>query len=117
MTPTHGLSVPARRRAVAFAARFPPSHSLIVALIDHRWPGPRLSGVVRTRVIDDYVTGAMQAGCTQLVLAARSGMACHLAFGEERVVELAHLGERRGVLQALCCYGTPVSAGAQMRDH
>ena len=55
-------------RAVAFAARFPPAHSLIVALIDHRWPGPRLSGIVRTRVIDDFVTGAMQAGCTQLVL-------------------------------------------------
>ncbi len=55
-------------RAVAFAARFPPAHSLIVALIDNRWPGPRPSGVVRTRVIDDFVTGAMQAGCTQLVL-------------------------------------------------
>jgi methyltransferase (TIGR00027 family) len=55
-------------RAVAFAARFPPAHSLIVAFIDHRWSGPRLSGVVRTRVIDDFVTGAMQDGCTQLVL-------------------------------------------------
>ncbi|MGD1058174.1 MAG: SAM-dependent methyltransferase [Solirubrobacteraceae bacterium] len=55
-------------RAVTFAARFPPAHSVIVGLIDHRWPGPRLSGVVRTRVIDDFVTGAMQAGCTQLVL-------------------------------------------------
>jgi methyltransferase (TIGR00027 family) len=55
-------------RAVALAARFPPAHSLIVAFVDHRWPGPRLSGVVRTRVIDDFVTGAMQAGCTQLVL-------------------------------------------------
>jgi methyltransferase (TIGR00027 family) len=55
-------------RAVAYAARFPPAHSMIVAFIDRRWPGPRLSGVVRTRVIDDFVIGAMQAGCTQLVL-------------------------------------------------
>jgi methyltransferase (TIGR00027 family) len=55
-------------RIVALASRFPPAHSLIVALIDHRWPGPRLSGVVRTRVIDDFVTGAIQAGCRQLVL-------------------------------------------------
>ncbi len=53
---------------VALAARFPPAHAVIVAFIDHRWPGPRLSGVVRTRVIDDFVTGAMQADCTQLVL-------------------------------------------------
>ena len=57
-----------RLRAVAFAARFPPAHALVVALIDHRWPGPRLSGVVRTRVIDDFVTAAMHGGCTQLVL-------------------------------------------------
>lgn len=55
-------------RAVTSAARFPPAHALIVALIDHRWPGPRLSGAVRTRVIDDFVTGAMEGGCTQLVL-------------------------------------------------
>jgi methyltransferase (TIGR00027 family) len=57
-----------RLRAVALAARFRPARSLILALIDRRWPGPRLSGVVRTRVIDDFVTGTMQAGCTQLVL-------------------------------------------------
>ncbi len=55
-------------RAVAFAARFHATNRLIVAFIDHRWPGPRLSGVVRTRVIDDFVAGAMQDGCTQLVL-------------------------------------------------
>jgi methyltransferase (TIGR00027 family) len=55
-------------RTAAFAARFPPVHSMIVALIDHRWPGPRLSGVVRTRVIDDFVTRAVSDGCSQLVL-------------------------------------------------
>jgi methyltransferase (TIGR00027 family) len=55
-------------RAVALAARFGPARSPILALIDRRWPGPRLSGVVRTRVIDDFVLDAMRAGCTQLVL-------------------------------------------------
>jgi methyltransferase (TIGR00027 family) len=55
-------------RAVARAARIPALRSLIVAFIDRRWPGPRLSGVVRTRVIDDFVTGALRDGCTQLLL-------------------------------------------------
>jgi methyltransferase (TIGR00027 family) len=55
-------------RAVALAARVPPLRSAIVAFIDRRWPGPRPSGVVRTRVIDDFVTGAVRDGCAQLVL-------------------------------------------------
>ena len=55
-------------RSVARAARVPALQSLIVAFIDHRWPGPRPSGVVRTRVIDDFVTGALCDGCTQLLL-------------------------------------------------
>jgi methyltransferase (TIGR00027 family) len=55
-------------RAVALAARFPPMRSLIVAFVDHRWPGPRLSGVVRTRAIDEFVADAVQDGCAQLVL-------------------------------------------------
>jgi methyltransferase (TIGR00027 family) len=57
-----------RLRAVARAARFAPVAALIVAFIDRRWPGPRLSGVVRTRVIDDLVVAAMNEGCTQLLL-------------------------------------------------
>jgi methyltransferase (TIGR00027 family) len=55
-------------RALVRAASLPPLQSSTAAFIDRRWPGPRPSGVVRTRVIDDFVTGAMQAGCTQLVL-------------------------------------------------
>jgi methyltransferase (TIGR00027 family) len=55
-------------RAVARAARVPAAQSSIVAFIDHRWPGPRPSGVVRTRVIDDFVTDAVRDGCTQLLL-------------------------------------------------
>ena len=35
-------------------------------------------------------------------------MACHLALLEERVLALAHRGDRRGVLQVLCCHGAPV---------
>ncbi len=58
----------ARLRAVAYAARLPPLRWLIVAYIDRRWPGPRLSGVVRTRVIDDLVRSATGGGCGQLVL-------------------------------------------------
>jgi methyltransferase (TIGR00027 family) len=57
-----------RLRAVVRAARFPPLRSLVFAFMDHRWPGPRLSGVVRTRVIDDLVRSAISDGCAQLVL-------------------------------------------------
>ena len=48
-------------RAVALAARFGPARSLIFTLIDRRWPGPRLSGVVRTRVIDGSRRAASDA--------------------------------------------------------
>jgi methyltransferase (TIGR00027 family) len=57
-----------RLRGVVHAARLSPLRSLITAFIDRRWPGPRLSGVVRTRVIDDLVRDAIRGGCTQLVL-------------------------------------------------
>jgi methyltransferase (TIGR00027 family) len=55
-------------RAVAYAARVPALRSQIVRFIDHRWPGPRLSAVVRTRVIDDFVLGAVGETRPQLVL-------------------------------------------------
>jgi methyltransferase (TIGR00027 family) len=55
-------------RAVAHTARLPALRAPIVKFIDRRWPGPRLSGVVRTRVIDDFVVSAVHDGCTQLVL-------------------------------------------------
>lgn len=57
-----------RLRAVTLAARLSPLRRLLVAYIDRRWPGPRLSGVVRTHVIDDLVRGAIRGGCAQLVL-------------------------------------------------
>lgn len=57
-----------RLRGVAYAAKLPPARQLIVTFMDYRWPGPRLSGVARTRVIDDFVVDAIRGGCTQLVL-------------------------------------------------
>jgi methyltransferase (TIGR00027 family) len=55
-------------RIAAGAARWRAPRAAIVRYIDRRWPGPRLSGVVRTRVIDDFVVAAVHGGCTQLVL-------------------------------------------------
>ena len=57
-----------RLRTAAFAAGVPFVGRLVPWFIDRRWPGPRPSGVVRTRVIDDAVRDALTEGCTQLVL-------------------------------------------------
>jgi methyltransferase (TIGR00027 family) len=52
----------------ATVARVPVVGRLVPSYIDRRWPGPRPSGVIRTRVIDDLVRDALAAGCGQLVL-------------------------------------------------
>jgi methyltransferase (TIGR00027 family) len=57
-----------RLRTAARAARLPIVGRLVPWFIDRRWPGPRPSGVVRTRVIDDAVREALVEGCSQLVL-------------------------------------------------
>ena len=57
-----------RLRAVVVAARVPALRRATVRIIDERWPGPRLSGVVRTKVIDDFVLATMSGGAVQLVL-------------------------------------------------
>jgi methyltransferase (TIGR00027 family) len=57
-----------RLRAAAVAAGLPVVGRLVPWFIDRRWPGPRPSGIVRTRVIDDAVRDALAAGSTQLVL-------------------------------------------------
>jgi methyltransferase (TIGR00027 family) len=57
-----------RLRAATRAARIRPLRRPIIAYIDRRWPGPRPSGVARTRVIDEFVTGASRDGATQLLL-------------------------------------------------
>jgi methyltransferase (TIGR00027 family) len=57
-----------RLRLAALASRLPLIGGIVPWFIDRRWPGPRPSGVLRTRVIDDAVRGALSAGCSQLVL-------------------------------------------------
>ena len=55
-------------RTVAVTARVPGFRSLIPPLIDHRAPGPRISALVRTRLIDDALVAALADGAQQLVL-------------------------------------------------
>jgi methyltransferase (TIGR00027 family) len=57
-----------RLKRAAQTARMPLGGDAVSKYIDTRWPGPRLSAVVRTRVIDDAVREAIGAGCSQLVL-------------------------------------------------
>ena len=57
-----------RLKRGALAARMPLGADAVSKYIDTRWPGPRPSAVVRTRVIDDAVRDAIGAGCAQLVL-------------------------------------------------
>lgn len=57
-----------RLRLAAGAAHVEPLRRLLISYIDRRYPGPRLSGVVRTRVIDDLVQAALERGASQLVL-------------------------------------------------
>ena len=57
-----------RLQIAALAVRVPIVGRLVPWYIDRRWPGPRPSGVVRTRAIDDAVRDALREGCSQLVL-------------------------------------------------
>src|SRR5919201_6439860 len=66
--PLAGTFLDHRLRAAALAARLPIAGRLVSRYIDRRWPGPRPSGVVRTRAIDDAVRDALREGCSQLVL-------------------------------------------------
>ena len=55
-------------RVAATASRVPVLGRLIPAYIDRRWPGPRLSAVVRTRLIDDMTRDALRAGASQVAI-------------------------------------------------
>ena len=55
-------------RVLAAAARVPGVRGLIPRLVDRRTPGPRISAVVRTHVIDLQLEAALTAGATQLVI-------------------------------------------------
>jgi methyltransferase (TIGR00027 family) len=75
-------------RAVALASRHTLLRRMVTTVIDRRWPGPRLSGVVRTREIDDLVSTAIAEGCEQLVLlgAGYDARASRLALPSDLVV-------------------------------
>jgi len=55
-------------RLLAAAGSLPGLRALVPLLIDRRAPGPRVSAVVRTRLIDDAVLAALAAGAEQVVL-------------------------------------------------
>lgn len=55
-------------RVVAAASRMPLLRPLIPRLIDRRAPGPRISALVRTRLIDDALTQALADGTRQVVI-------------------------------------------------
>lgn len=84
---------------VARVARIPGLRALIASFIDRRWSGALSSLVVRTRLIDDALAGALEAGVSQIVIlgAGFDGRAYRTArLGQARVFEL----DRREVLQA-----------------
>jgi methyltransferase (TIGR00027 family) len=56
---------------LAFGARVagvPGGQGLITSYIDRNWPGSRPSAVIRTKLIDDAVTAAIEAGAEQLAI-------------------------------------------------
>ena len=55
-------------RLLAAAARVPGLRGSIPRLVDRRTPGPRISAVVRTHLIDHQLEEALAAGATQLVI-------------------------------------------------
>jgi methyltransferase (TIGR00027 family) len=57
-----------RLRWAAAAARFSLGRAIVPWIIDRGWPGPRGSAVVRTRMIDDALAGALTAGTRQVVI-------------------------------------------------
>jgi methyltransferase (TIGR00027 family) len=87
----HVLPFPAR--VIVSLARAPFLNFMITALVDRRWPGARTSGVARTRLIDDWVTAAVQGGVRQVVIlgAGFDSRAWRLpALAGIRVFELDH---------------------------
>ncbi len=62
----HFLSSPLR--VVANISRVGIFHALVSRYIDARWPGARISGIARTRLIDDLLNNAVHDGIQQVVL-------------------------------------------------
>jgi methyltransferase (TIGR00027 family) len=55
-------------RSVVALSRLPLLGGSIRRFIDRRWPGPRVSATVRTRVIDEALSAGLSDGARQLVL-------------------------------------------------
>jgi methyltransferase (TIGR00027 family) len=55
-------------RVLLLADRLPFLNRMVAAIIDHRWPGARTTGVARTRLIDEAAEAALKAGLRQAVL-------------------------------------------------
>jgi methyltransferase (TIGR00027 family) len=59
--------LPRGLRVVADVAAFSLLQPAILSFIDLRWPGARTSAVARTRLIDDWLTQAVERGAGQVV--------------------------------------------------
>ena len=55
-------------RGVVQLSRTPLLGAAVPRLIDLRWPGARSSGIARTRLIDDYVSGSLYEGVDQVII-------------------------------------------------
>jgi len=60
--------LPFPARAAVSLARAPSLNLVIAALVDRRWPGARTSAIARTRLIDDWITAAVEGGVRQVVI-------------------------------------------------
>jgi methyltransferase (TIGR00027 family) len=57
-----------RLRLVTGLAHFPPFRMLLNRYVDLRCAGARTSGIARTRLIDDFLTAALEDGISQVVI-------------------------------------------------
>jgi methyltransferase (TIGR00027 family) len=104
--------LPPSLRLVADAARVPVLGRVVPAVLDLGWPRTRSSGVVRTRLIDELVEGAIGDGATQLVLlgAGFDSRAYRLpAAGTVDVFEVDHPSTQRAKRARLLSLGTPAA--------
>jgi methyltransferase (TIGR00027 family) len=92
-------------RAAAVLSSAPLVGGIVPWVVDRRWPGPRPSAVARTKVIDDWLGAALEAGLDQLVvLGAGYDSRAYRIAGAERlaVFEVDHPDtqvRKRGVLE------------------
>jgi methyltransferase (TIGR00027 family) len=95
-------------RLIATLARVPPFQQVFPAIIDHRWPGSRTSGVARTRFIDEVIDAKLATGIDQVIVlgAGFDARAYRMpGLGRTTVFEVDHpttsAAKRRLVTEAL----------------